>query len=73
MALVDILNNTDPNKEELKFYLDHLVSGDAPEEEIVEALTTINKHGISFDLLSCLVSVLEKRVQPIDIKSYRFY
>ena len=57
MTLVDILNSSDPNKEELKFYLDHLVSGDAPEEEIVDALTTINKHGISFDLLSSLVSV----------------
>ena len=65
MTLVNILNSSDPNKEELKFYLDHLVSGDAPEEEIVDALTTINKHGISFDLLSSLVSVLEKRVQPI--------
>ena len=60
MNLVDILNSSVPNKEELKFYLDHLVSGDAPEEEIVDALTIINKHGISFNLLSCLVSVLEK-------------
>jgi len=72
MTLVDILNSSDPNKEELKFYLDHLVSGDAPEEEIVDALTTINKHGISFDLLSCLVSVLEKRVQPIDLNHTDF-
>ena len=30
MTLVDILNSSDPNKDELKFYLDHLVSGDAP-------------------------------------------
>ena len=72
MTLVDILNSSDPNKEELKFYLDHLVSGDAPEEEIVDALATINKHGISFDLLSCLVSVLEKRVQPIDLNHTDF-
>ena len=73
MTLLNILDSSEPNKEELKFYLDHLVSGDAPEEEIVDALTTINKHGISFDLLSCLVSVLEKRVQtdpdllPVDL------
>ena len=72
MTLVNILNSSDPNKEELKFYLDHLVSGDAPEEEIVDALATINKHGISFDLLSCLVSVLEKRVQPIDLNHTDF-
>ena len=34
----NILDSSEPNKEELKFYLDHLVSGDAPEEEIVDAL-----------------------------------
>ena len=72
MTLLDKLDSSDPNKEELKFYLDHLVSGDAPEEEIVDALTIINKHGISYDLLSCLVSVLEKRVQPIDLNHTDF-
>ena len=72
MALVDILNSSDPNKDELKFYLDHLVSGDAPEEEIVDALTTINKHGITYDLLNCLVSVLDKRVQPINLNNSNF-
>lgn len=72
MTLADILNSTDLKKEELKFYLDHLVSGDAPEEEIVDALTTINKHGINYDLLSCLVSVLDKRVQPINLNNSNF-
>ena len=34
MTLADILNRPDPNKEELKFYLDHLVSGDSSDEEM---------------------------------------
>jgi len=70
--LEKILENTEQNKQELKFYLEHILSGDASDEEIKMTLIQLNKHGIEYHLLSALVDVMNSLVEDIDFNTHNF-
>ena len=67
-ALGDIINSN----EKFKFHLEHILSGDASDEEISETLIALNEYGIDFHVLNALASVMNSHVDALELLSDEF-
>ena len=67
-ALVDLVNSN----EKFKFHLEHILSGDASDEEISETLIALNEYGIDFHVLNALASVMNSHVDALELLSDEF-
>ena len=67
-ALGDLVNSN----EKFKFHLEHILSGDASDEEISETLIALNEYGIDFHVLNALASVMNSHVDALELLSDEF-
>ena len=47
MSIKEALSEISKSNDKFKFYLEHILSGEATDAEITEALVTLNEYGIA--------------------------
>ena len=67
-ALAEITNSN--NK--FKFYLEHILSGEASDAEITQALIALNEYGIDYYVMDALASVMNTYVDSIELSDNDF-
>ena len=67
-ALSEITNSNDT----FKFYLEHILSGEASDAEITEALIALNEYGIDYYVMDALASVMNTYVDSIELSDNDF-
>ena len=67
-ALIEIANSND----KFKFYLEHMLSGEATDIEITEALVALNEYGIDYYVMDALASVMNTYVDSIELSDNDF-
>ena len=68
VALSEITNSND----KFKFYLEHILSGEASDAEITEALIALNEYGIDYYVMDALASVMNTYVDSIELSDNDF-
>ena len=68
VALSEITNSND----KFKFYLEHMLSGEASDAEITEALIALNEYGIDYYVMDGLASVMNTYVDSIELSDNDF-
>ena len=68
VALSEITNSND----KFKFYLEHILSGEASDAEITEALIALNEYGIDYYVMDALASVMNTYVDRIELSDNDF-
>ena len=72
MSIQEALNEVSQSNNRFKFYIEHILSGDASEKEIRDILIALNEYGIDYYVLDALASVMNSYVDDIDLPSNEF-
>ena len=72
MSISEALGELVNSNEKFKFHLEHMLSGDASDEEISETLIALNEYGIDFHVLNALASVMNSHVDALELLSDEF-
>ena len=67
-ALAEITNSND----KLKFYLEHILSGEATNTEITETLIALNEYGIDYYIMDALASVMSSYADHLELTDNDF-
>tara|TARA_X000000950_G_scaffold264332_1_gene337512 strand:- start:22117 stop:23121 length:1005 start_codon:yes stop_codon:yes gene_type:complete len=67
-ALAEITNSND----KLKFYLEHILSGEATNTEITETLIALNEYGIDYHIMHALASVMNSYADNLELTDKDF-
>ena len=54
MSIKEALSDITKSNDKFKFYLEHLLSGEATDTEITEALVALNEYGIDYYVMDAL-------------------
>ncbi len=54
MNIKEALSEITKSNDKFKFYLEHILSGEATNAEITEALVTLNEYGIDYYVMDAL-------------------
>ena len=72
MSIQKALNEVSQSNNRFKFYIEHILSGDASEKEIRDILIALNEYGIDYYVMDALASVMNSYVDDIDLPSNEF-
>ena len=66
------LDQIKTNNNVFRFYLEHILSGNASDEDIKDTLNALNAYGIDLHVLDLVASVMDSNVEPIDFQDNDF-
>ena len=72
MSIKEALSEITKSNDKFKFYLEHLLSGEATDTEITEALVALNEYGIDYYVMDALASVMNAYVDSIELSDNDF-
>ena len=72
MSIKEALFEITKSNDKFKFYLEHLLSGEATDTEITEALVALNEYGIDYYVMDALASVMNAYVDSIELTDNDF-
>ena len=72
MSIQKALNEVSQSNNRFKFYIEHILSGNASEKEIRDILIALNEYGIDYYVMDALASVMNSYVDDIDLPSNEF-
>ena len=72
MSIKEALSEITKSNDKFKFYLEHLLSGEATDTEITEALVALNEYGIDYYVMDALASVMNAYVDSIELTDNDF-
>ena len=67
MSIKEALYEITKSNDKFKFYLEHILSGEATDTEITEALVALNEYGIDYYVMDALASVMNSYVDSIEL------
>ena len=67
MSIKEALSEITKSNDKFKFYLEHILSGEATDTEITEALVALNEYGIDYYVMDALASVMNSYVDSIEL------
>lgn len=67
MSIKEALSEITKSNGKFKFYLEHILSGEATDTEITEALVALNEYGIDYYVMDALASVMNSYVDSIEL------
>ena len=72
MSIKEALSEITKSNDKFKFYLEHILSGEASDAEITEALIALNEYGIDYYVMDALASVMNTYVDSIELSDNDF-
>ena len=72
MSIKEALSEITNSNDKFKFYLEHILSGEASDAEITEALIALNEYGIDYYVMDALASVMNTYVDSIELSDNDF-
>ena len=72
MSIKEALFEITKSNDKFKFYLEHILSGEATDIEITEALVALNEYGIDYYVMDALASVMNNYVDSIELSDNDF-
>ena len=72
MSIKEALSEITKSNGKFKFYLEHILSGEATDTEITEALVALNEYGIDYYVMDALASVMNSYVDNIELSDNDF-
>ena len=72
MSIKEALTEITKSNDKFKFYLEHILSGEATDTEINETLVALNEYGIDYYVMDALASVMNAYVDSIEITDNDF-
>ena len=72
MSIKEALSELTNSNDTFKFYLEHILSGEASDAEITEALIALNEYGIDYYVMDALASVMNTYVDSIELSDNDF-
>ena len=72
MSIKEALSEITKSNDKFKFYLEHILSGEATDNEITEALVALNQYGIDYYVMDALASVMNSYVDSIELSDNDF-
>tara|TARA_B100000886_G_scaffold321574_1_gene263886 strand:- start:500 stop:1504 length:1005 start_codon:yes stop_codon:yes gene_type:complete len=72
MSIKEALSEITKSNDKFKFYLEHILSGEATDTEITEALVALNEYGIDYYVMDALASVMNSYVDSIELSDNDF-
>ena len=67
MSIKEALSEITKSNDKFKFYLEHILSGEATDTEITETLVALNEYGIDYYVMDALASVMNSYVDNIEL------
>ena len=72
MSIKEALNEITKSNDKFKFYLEHILSGEASDDEITETLVALNEYGIDYYVMDSLASLMNSYVDNIELSNNDF-
>ena len=72
MSIKEALTEITKSNDKFKFYLEHILSGEATDTEITETLVALNEYGIDYYVMDALASVMNSYVDSIEFSDNDF-
>ena len=72
MSIKEALTEITKSNDKFKFYLEHILSGEATDPEITETLVALNEYGIDYYVMDALASVMNTYVDNIELSDNDF-
>tara|TARA_B100000941_G_scaffold71201_1_gene48325 strand:+ start:4106 stop:5110 length:1005 start_codon:yes stop_codon:yes gene_type:complete len=72
MSIKEALTEITKSNDKFKFYLEHILSGEATDAEITETLVALNEYGIDYYVMDALASVMNSYVDNIELSDNDF-
>ena len=72
MSIKEALFEITKSNDKFKFYLEHILSGEAADTEITETLVALNEYGIDYYVMDALASVMNSYVDSIELSDNDF-
>ena len=72
MSIKEALTEITKSNDKFRFFLEHILSGEATDTEITEALVALNEYGIDYYVMDALASVMNSCVDSIELSDNDF-
>ena len=72
MSIKEALTEITKSNDKFKFYLEHILSGEATDTEITETLVALNEYGIDYYVMDALASLMNSYVDSIELSDNDF-